>query len=556
MSLQTEDTLNAADGVIRELALHRSLLKQYKSAVDSSAIVSKADAQGVITYVNDEFCRISGYSREELIGSTHATVRHEDSPPELFREMWQTILRREIWKGVIKNRSKDGHTYYVDSVIVPMLDPQGKITEFMSIRNDITDLIEKDGLIARQQTDPMTGLPNREKLLHDLETEVEHSLLLINIRDFSVINEYCGYEVGDKVLKQFADSLSAMLDDEMTLYSLAGDEFVITTPCFTDSAAFNEFCALMSKKICDTQLKVEAQEFSPQVVIGGGSGRNAYIEADIALRSAQDKGLPYEIYDQDSQLKKRIETNIRWVGSVREAIDNDRIEVYAQPIIDAKTGCITKYECLMRLKEDDGTVYTPYFFLEPAKRAHLYHGLTQIMIEKAFRFFATREEDFTINLTVRDILSEETVDMILHNAAKYDLAERLILEIVESEGIDNYEQVSRSIARAKEIGCRIAVDDFGTGYSNFEYLLKLDIDCIKVDGSLIKHLDTDPNTRLLAETIVNFGQRLGVDTIAEFVHDEKVKQAAIDIGFDYLQGYLLGEPIPLNQIDIFHNLPG
>ncbi|MGB0468614.1 MAG: EAL domain-containing protein [Pontibacterium sp.] len=542
------DPGNLPDSITRELALHRSLLSQYKNAVDNSAIVSKADSKGIITYVNDEFCRVSGYSREQLIGATHALIRHPDTPLSLFQDMWKTISGRKIWKGLIKNRNQSGSAYHVDTVIVPLLDDRDCITEFMSIRNDVTSFIEQESIIERQLTDPMTLLPNRQKLLNDLEESRNPSLLLINISDFSVINEYYGYKVGDKVLQAVAVQLKKIISSDMTLYRLAGDEFVVVSPNFSDTQKFSDYCALMCKSIAGTALKIDQQEFLVHVVIGGASGDNAYIEADIALHSAQEKQLPFEIFDQNSQLKQRIETNIRWVGSVREAIHSDRIEVYAQPIINAKSGEITKYECLMRLKENDGTVYTPYFFLEPAKRARLYNGLTQILIHKAFSFFSDRPEDFSINLTARDILSNDVVALILTQAVEHNLASRLILEIVESEGIENYEQVSRFISQAKAIGCRIAVDDFGTGYSNFEYLLKLDIDFIKVDGSLIRHLDTDPSTRLLAETIVIFGQRLGVVTVAEFVHNEKVKDVAIEVGFDFLQGYFLGEPVPLSLI--------
>lgn len=531
-----------------ELAFNRSLLEQYKHAVDISSIVSKTDPYGIITYVNDQFCKVSGYSREELVGATHRLIRHPENDPLLFRDMWQTIRNRQSWQGVIKNQCKDGSTYYVDSLILPVLDPDGKIAEFMSIRTDVTDLIEQQSVIQRQYTDPLTGLPNRQKLTDDLTEMDDVTCLLIDVCDFSEINEYHGYQVGDRLLKALARMMSRLIRSDSVLYHLGGDQFAVLTRQSLNTEQLAYMCKELARRIAQYPVGVGELKFPVSVVIGAACGDNAFIEADIALHSAQEKERSYEIYSPGSRLTKRIEDNISWVGRIRDAIRHDRIEVYVQPIIDALTGHIEKYECLMRLRDDEGNLHSPYAFLEAAKRARLYENLMQIVIYKAFRHFSERDDDFSINLTARDIYNSETVAMLLDQAQQYGVAERLIIEIVESEGIENYEKVLDFIDRAKKIGCRIAVDDFGSGYSNFEYLLKLDIDYIKVDGSLIKHLDSDTNTQMLSDMIVSFGRKMGAETVAEFVHSEEVKQSAIVLGFDYLQGYHTGKPMSLDEI--------
>ncbi|MDI3323537.1 EAL domain-containing protein [Pontibacterium granulatum] len=534
--------------VMKELAFNRSLLEQYKHAVDISSIVSKTDPCGVITYVNDQFCRVSGHSREELVGATHRLIRHPDNDPLLFRDMWQTIRSRKTWQGIIKNRRKDGSAYYVDSLILPVLDPDGKIAEFMSIRTDVTDLIEQQSVIQRQFTDPLTGLPNRQKLISDHAEMDEVTCLLVDVCDFSEINEYHGYQVGDRLLKALALIMNRLIHSDSVLYHLGGDQFAILTRQSLNTEQLAHMCKDLARRIAQYPVGVEEFQFPVSVVIGAASGVNAFIEADIALHSAQEKERTYEIFSPDSRLTKRIEDNISWVGRIRDAIRHDRIEVYVQPIIDALTGHVAKYECLMRLRDDEGNLHSPYVFLEAAKRARLYDNLMQIVIYKAFRHFSDRDDNFSINLSARDIYNSETVAMLLDKALEYGVAERLIIEIVESEGIENYEKVLGFISWAKKIGCRIAVDDFGSGYSNFEYLLKLDIDYIKVDGSLIKHLDSDTNTQMLSDMIVSFGRKMGAETVAEFVHSEEVKQAAIVLGFDYLQGYHTGKPVSLDEI--------
>lgn len=533
----------------RELAFNQQLMEQYKKAVDSSSIVSKTDLNGCITYVNDEFCRISGYPREELIGNTHSLVRHPETPDSTFVDMWRTIRAGDVWKGVIKNLNKKGVPYYVNSTMLPVYNDQGVISEFMSVRHDVTDLIEKETLLRRQTTDALTGLPNRQKLLADLVGEKQSSLALINIIDFSEVNEYFGYRTGDRLLQNLAVMLGSSLEDGMRLYRLAGDEFAVLQPVCGPQGVFEQFCLQLIRMVESHGVQVDDQEFSISIAVGAATGENAFIEADIALHSAREHQQSFEVFDGDSRLKQQIESNIRWVKRIRDAIREERIEVYAQPIIDARNGAVAKYECLVRLVDEDGKIYTPYFFLEAAQRARLYKDLTRIVIARAFEFFTGRDEVFSINLSARDILNSETADMLLEQAQRTGVAERLILELVESEGIENYEQVRCFLERARRIGCRIAVDDFGTGYSNFEYLLKLDIDYIKIDGSLIRHVDVDKNARAVAETVVDFARRLGLSTIAEFVHSDAVKAVVEDMGVDYLQGFLLGEPMPLSNID-------
>lgn len=532
----------------RELALNHRLLEQYKRAVDSSAIVSKTNIQGVITYVNDEFCRISGYKRDELVGATHALVRHPDTPDSTFADMWRTIRAGDVWKGVIKNRNKRGHAYYVNSTMVPLYDESGDIREFMSVRHDVTDLIEKETQLRRQTTDALTGLPNRQKLLSDMVNCQDCALALVNIIDFSEINEYFGYRTGDRLLQRLAVLLDSSLEAGMQLYRLAGDEFAVLVNNNVPLEHFEQFCEQLIRIVERRGVKVDDQEFSISIAVGAACGENAFIEADIALHSAREHQRSFEVFDSDSRLKQQIESNIRWVKRIRDAIREERITVFAQPILEAGTGRVSKYECLMRLVEADGSVVTPYFFLEAAKRARIYTSLTRIVIQRAFSFFANREDEFSINLTARDILDEMTAELLLGEAERLGVANRLVLELVESEGIENFDEVSRFIERAKKIGCSVAVDDFGTGYSNFEYLLKLDVDYIKIDGSLIRHVDEDKNARIVAETVVDFAKRLGLATIAEFVHSDSVQAVVEEMGVDYLQGFLLGEPLPLDQL--------
>ena len=544
----------------REVGLHsalkaeQQLLEEYKGVVDTSAIVSKTDARGIITYVNEQFCNVAGYSSEELVGSTHAIVKHPETPESVFKGLWETITNGRTWKGTLKNRAKDGSDYYVSSAISPIVDASGAIVEFISVRFDVTGIVKKDQQIRKQTTDQLTRLPNRQQLLEDLERlDILDSscLAIININDFKSVNEYYGFGIGDQLLCDMARLLKMLTKEHrIGLYRLSGDEFAVFQPVsYVDEVSFESLCNVIIERIANHNLTVMGAEFALSITLGmaSGSAKSILLNADVALHSAKSQRISMVIYDRYSPLKKQLDNNIIWLKRIREAIQEDRIEVFAQPIVDVNSQVVSKYECLMRMREGE-SFYSPYLFLEAAKHGHLYGDLTRIVFSKACEFFAQRDDSFSINITVSDILNPKTNAYMLSCIKKYKVGSRLIFELVETEGIDGSDYIIQFFDQVRVLGCSLAIDDFGTGYSNFEYLLRLDIDYIKIDGSLIRYIDCDSNARIVAATVVDFARRLNVKTVAEFVHSKEVELEARDIGVDYLQGFLLGEPAPLASL--------
>ena len=157
---------------------------------------------------------------------------------------------------------------------------------------------------------------------------------------------------------------------------------------------------------------------------------------------------------------------------------------------------------------------------------------------------------FSINLTLDDLLHTPTVSFLRSKLDESGLADRLMIEIVESEGIENFQEVREFVADMKGRGCKIAIDDFGSGYSNFAYLMELNVDCIKIDGSLIKTMDQDKNSKIITSTILDFSRQLEITTVAEFVHNQAVLDSVRNMGIDYVQGFYLGEPEPIESLVI------
>jgi len=526
-----------------ELSQSVDLLNQYKLALDESSIVSKTNLNGIITYVNDKFCETSGYTKEELIGKNHNIVRHPDTPNGLFLQMWGTLIEGKVWKDTFKNLNKNGSEYYVKAVMLPIFDKNAEIIEYISIRTDITEIFLKDKIIKENEVDKLTQLKNRQALLKLFEKkETQYLLILINLDRFSEINNYFGYHIGDKLLQDFAKRLKEIFAS--SVFRITADEFAIVSKKRKD---WEELLNSVNFKILELEnsnFKIEQYDISVNTTSGMAfdKGKDIYSLANIALKEAKEQSKKIVFFNSEKHLKEKIKNNILMIEKIKSAITNDRIVPYFQAIVDNKTKKICKYEALIRLIDEEGKLISPYYFLEHAKKAKLYEALTKIMINKTFEAFKNLDYEFSINLTIQDILSFTTRKYLYSKLEEYQCGKKVILEIVESEGIENFEDIISFINKVKTYGCQIAIDDFGSGYSNFYYLAKLKVDIIKIDGSLIKNINNNKNQRDIVESILLFTKKQNLKTVAEFVENEEIYTEVLDLDVDYSQGYFFNEP--------------
>ncbi len=535
-----------------------AFLDSYKMSIDQSSIVSKTNQKGIITYVNQKFCDISGYSQEELIGKPHNIIRHPDVPKEAFKDLWQTIQSGKIWHGIVKNRKKDGDYYIVDATVSPITDENGEVHEYIAVRHDVTELEkskeqirkQKEEEIRLQETDLLTGLPNRIKMIKDLKSYKNSVLVFLNISSFGQLNEFYGTDVGDKVLIKLSSILEKIVEKKnVHIYKMHSAEFAFVldkdhyTKDDVEKFILKTIEKVESEKIyckednCITLSLIAGISYNPKTL------EEIFAQADIALKKAKKSNKSILFYDENMKKKSNYENNMLWIDKIKKAISEDKIVPYFQPIIDNKTEVITKYESLVRLIDDEGKVISPFFFLDIARRAKLYSQITRIVINKSFEVFESLPHyEFSINLSMEDILNSDTVEFIIAKLNSYTHTNRVIFEILESEEISDYDLLTSFIKKIKSYGAKIAIDDFGTGYSNFEHILTLDADFIKIDGSLIKNIDTDENASIITSAIIAFSRELNKKTVVEFVHNKEVYEKVKRMGADYSQGYYLGEP--------------
>ena len=433
---------------------------------------------------------------------------------------------------------------------------QTKIIDYSKRVENMNSILEKKvekktkELKEQLYIDSLTRLPNRFSLVDDMKNSKYGSLILINIDDFKEVNDFFGYKTGDKILIGFANRLKNVLKTDFPkIYRLSGDEFALFFDKKMTKSDLEHFIEILIKKIENMIFLYNDNELNVRVTMGVSLGPNSLLErADIALKYAKKRRVSYKFYEKELNIEKQYIKNIEWVKKIKKAIKNDKIVPFFQPIFRSDTFDKVGYEALMRLIDEDGNIVTPANFLEIAKRSRYYADLTKIMFEKSSKHFSKIDYYFSFNLSIEDILNQDTIDFIKDRIDRYNIHSKVNFEIVESEGIENFKEVLDFIIDMKKIGAKISIDDFGSGYSNFEYLAKLPIDFIKIDGSLIKNIDKDENTRIVVEVIVDYAKKKGIKTVAEFVSSKDIYHVVKDIGVDLVQGFYIGKPT--QNIDI------
>lgn len=461
-------------------------------------------------------------------------------------------------------------TSEIDQVLVPMQNTNLRILLLTGAVLLVISLflLYRIIVMARElqasYTDALTGLPNRSRLLRELEQSDSRFLIILNLDRFKEINSLFGSLCGDEVLialtRQLRSYVASMSElSRAKIYRLPGDEFCILVPFGPEdnTSGIDELARHLIAALGNLEVIWQQQALNLSVSAGiarqyagdrSSSVDHLLSQAKVALQLAREQQRHYLIYDPDHRVEENYEQNLVWARRLKAAVEQDRIVPWFQPIYDNVSQRITKYECLARMISDNGEVITAGEFLAIADKLRLNRQITRIMIEKSFARFLDQPFDFSINLSYSDLTDPDVLTLVHDKLTETGIGARVVFEILESDGIENYDAVLKFINMVKPFGCRIAIDDFGTGYSNFAHLLKLKVDVIKIDGSLIQHLGEDLTAFRVTSGIVQFARSLGIQTVAEFVHSSDVQSRVLELGINFSQGSWLQMPGP--DIDI------
>lgn len=500
-------------------------------------------------FTNDHFNKLTGCENENEVNRKYNIISNafeieETSTVTKENKDWLKYCDEKGTKVCIINENDEKKFFSIQRInlthnntsIILLTD----ISHEIKYKNDLDNLL---------YTDNLTKLPNRARLIEQLQSNKDlilESISILDINSFKEINDFFGHKIGDSILKGVGELIYASIENypDLSLYKFPADTYCVTNTTL-EQDKFLEIIRDIVDSVYKKVFHFDQYEIDVKLTCGISFSHknNKLITADIALQSAKKDHKDYLVFYDELDKFQEYENNMLWTKKLKAAFINDKIEVFFQPLINNNTMKVDKYECLVRLIDEEEKVISPFFFLDISKKSNQYTKLTKIVIEKSFKRFENLPFEFSVNISYEDIEEPGFLDFIKEMLRKYKVGNRVVFEILEDENVKNYSFLISFIDEIKALGCKVAIDDFGSGYSNFEHLLKMNVDYLKIDASLIKNIATDENSYKITKTIIEFAKSLNLQTIAEFVENEKIFDIIKDLGADFSQGYYFSAPI-------------
>ncbi|MEX1200815.1 MAG: EAL domain-containing protein [Methylophaga sp.] len=556
----------------QQLSENRAHMVKLSSAVEASPNgIMITNREGIIEYVNPRSEQISGYSLQESIGKTPRLFKSAFTTKGACKSMWRTIMDGQEWVGELENKRKNGEAYWARIYVAPIKNQQQQITHFVAIQEDVTEARAlASELSHRVRHDDLTGLINRsefERRLADLVAETQHSdaqhaLCFLDLDQFKVINDTCGHIAGDELLRQLSLQLGNLTRKHDTLARLGGDEFgILMEHCDVQQAS--RVADDIRKVVESFQFVWESQIFTIGVSIGMTridqqtvNATEILKQADSACFAAKRSGrnCVYLYQDDDAQLVEQA-GEFRWVNEIKEALNQSRMALFVQPIISLQAGRKQRYEVLVRLRTRQGKLIMPGAFLPTAERFNLSERVDRWVIDEAINWLNKYHqqlpdiEHLAINLSGASLGNRHLLEHIVQMLSNAQFKPQLIsFEITETAAIANLREATFFINSLTELGCQFALDDFGSGLSSFGYLKNLPVNAIKIDGMFVRDIIDDPFDAEMVKAINDIGHVMKLETIAEFVENAEILSKLQEIGVDFVQGFHLGKPQPIDGI--------
>lgn len=569
------------EGIARNITIQKdtenALLEEKERAQVTLASIGDGvlttDIDGKIDYVNPVLESMLGLKMKDVIGryANDALVLLE----EVSRSRIADPVDRCLSQQTVISSNMDtllvganGVEYAVELTVSPILDRLGHTIGVIMVLHDVTEMRRLSTQLSYQaRHDSLTGLINRHEFEIRLDAALkdardfgqEHALCYLDLDQFKIVNDTCGHMAGDELLRQLSGVLKKKIRKSDLLARLGGDEFgVLLSNCSIDTA--RNVAESLRETVRDFRFTWEGRSFDIGVSIGlvpinadSGSMADLLTAADNVCYMAKEYGRDrIQMYAADDDQVARRHGEARWATRINEAIGEGQFSLYGQqmvPLNGADDGR-RHFEILIRLKEEGGRLVPPMAFIPAAERYYLMPKVDRWVVWKSFQTLAalkvSGEKDlvYSINLSGQSLSDDGFLDYVIRHFQEYRLEPgEICFEITETAAIANLSQAIGFISALKKHGCRFALDDFGSGLSSFSYLKNLDVDYLKIDGSFIRDMRTDPIDREMVEAINRVGRVMGLKTIAEYVEDEQTLQILSELGVDFVQGFAVARPV-------------
>ncbi|MFY8327111.1 EAL domain-containing protein [Pseudoalteromonas sp. ZZD1] len=557
---------------VEQLSQSQSRYKELFSAhqrilLHLNTVVLEFDQQGLIRFINPAWESLSGFGIKHTLTKSLTDFCVDECKVKLLSTI-STILKDGIeqQKVEIQIIHKDGRAIWVECRLQLIKNSSSAATITATIDNIHERKQAELQLRHLALHDTLTGLHNRyyfdQQLNRICQTsntyaDVEHALIYIDLDHFKIINDSKGHQQGDIVLKEVAQLFTANISDEHLVCRIGGDEFAVILKNINLLDAH-----LVAESICMAieghQFKSEEQVYSiscsiglTQITAANHDPSECLKQADIALYIAKNLGRNLvHCYSKDDASHNTLQAGLEWGHSIRQALQQDQVELHYQPIWDFKKGEVAYFETLLRLKLDGELIY-PNQFIPSLELLNDTYLMDQCVIRNAVAAIAANPElnQIAINLSAQSFLDERLLPHIESTLEKFNLpATRVIFEITESASINNLAATRAMIEKLNRLGCHFSIDDFGTGFSTFNYLKQLPAQHVKIDGSFVRDMLNDPIDLALVKAINDISRSLDKRSVAEYVENEEIFLALKEIGVDYGQGYFISRPVPVEKI--------
>jgi len=524
------------------------------------------------------------------------SVNSTEAPPDVdgLLELIETSIYDRIEsqvQSIVLNEESDedrerlfgGRTENL--LVYPVIDDHGTAIGLLAVvarhdmhvfsngdRNLLEVMAKKASRIIHTHHDSLTGLMNRSgfesslvaSLASTQSKNLEHVLLHINIDRLHVVNDLMGYQEGDMLIRRVARCLRATLRDTDIVSRIGGGEFAVLLPnCDVRQgysvaekvrAAITELSVVSAQRTLDvsTCIGVALVNRDTDGIVG------VMAAAEIACKAAKDGGRDrIEIFEQDNTTLVRRSEEIEWIGRVQEALREDHFVLYCQPVlpVEERTSA-PHFEILIRMRDHNGEILAPINFLPAAERYQLMPMVDRWVVHHAlkalgpnWKAFADVDPVFCINLSGQSFANPGFQAFIIDEIRDAGVPPRNIcFEITETAAIANIDDAIMFMSSLKKFGCRFALDDFGAGLSSFGYLKVLPVDYLKIDGSFVREITKDAISQTMVDAMCQIGRTMQLIMVAEFVGDDETRQALSEIGIDYVQGFHIGKPVPVEKI--------